>query len=208
MSKRVPRREISGEIRDQFDFLSFDSYNENRKFARGWKVLDGTGRQGRKKQPGRKVMGLREQLMEDLKEAMRQGNEARKRAIRLVIAAMKEAETELDAHGQRRHLDENGILALIAKQAKQRQESIQEYRRGGREDLVAEEEAELAILQGYLPRQLSREEIEAEARQVIAEVGAAGLRDMGKVMKPLMARLTGRADGQVVNQVVRELLTG
>ncbi len=153
-------------------------------------------------------MGLREQLMDDLKEAMRQQDETRKRTIRSVIAAIKKAETELDASGQRVSLADDDILAVVAKQAKQRQESITEYRRGGREDLVAEEEAELAILQAYLPRQLSREEIEAEAVQIIAEVGASGPRDMGKVMKPLMARLKGRADGKLANQIVRELLVG
>jgi uncharacterized protein YqeY len=154
-------------------------------------------------------MSLREQLMDDLKEAMRQRDEIRKRTIRSVVAAIKTAETELDASGARVHLDsDEDILALIARQAKQRNESIVEYRRGGREDLVAEEEAELAILEAYLPRQLSREEIEAEARQVIAQVHASGPRDMGKVMKPLMDRMRGRADGKAVNQIVRELLAG
>lgn len=153
-------------------------------------------------------MGLREQLMDDLKEAMRQQDQVRKRGIRSVIAAMKQAETELDAGGARVHLDDSGILALIAKQAKQRQESIVEFGRGGRPDLVAEEEAELAILQTYLPQQLDRAEIEAEARRVIAEVGASGMGDIGKVMKPLMAELRNRADGRVVNEVVRELLAG
>jgi uncharacterized protein YqeY len=151
-------------------------------------------------------MGLREQLMDDLKEAMRQRDEQRKRAIRSVIAAIQEAQTDLDASGTRVNLDDDGILALIAKQARQREESIVEYSRGGRDDLVAEEEAELAILQAYLPKQLTQQEIQAEARQVIAEVGASGPKDMGKVMKPLMARLRGRADGRLVNQVVRELL--
>ncbi len=151
-------------------------------------------------------MALREQLMEDLKEAMRRQDEARKRAIRSVIAAIKQAETELDAGGTRVSLDDGGILALIGKQVKQRQESIVEYRKGKREDLVAEEEAELAVLQAYLPQQLSRAEIEAEARQVIAEVGARGPREIGAVMKPLMARLRGRADGKLVNEVVSELL--
>lgn len=151
-------------------------------------------------------MSLREQLSSDLKDAMRQRDEVRKRAIRSVIAAVKQAETELDASGNRVVLDDDGILAVIAKQARQRKESITEYRKGGREDLVAEEEAELAILEAYLPQQLTREEIEAEARQVIAEVGASSPRDMGKVMKPLMARLRGRADGRLANQVVRELL--
>jgi uncharacterized protein YqeY len=153
-------------------------------------------------------MGLREQLMDDLKEAMRQQDDVRKRGIRSVIAAMKKAETELDKSGQRVSLADDDILALIAKQAKERQESIDEFRRGGREDLVAEEEAELAILESYLPEQLSREEIEAEVRQIIAEVGATGPQDMGKVMKPVMARFRGRVDGKLANQIVRELLAG
>lgn len=153
-------------------------------------------------------MGLREQLTADLKEAMRQKDEVRKTTIRAVIAAIKQTETQLDAQGRRVHLDDDDILALIAKQAKMRQESIIEFRKGGRQDLVDREEAELAILQAYLPRQLNREEIEAEARRVIAEVGASGPRDMGKVMKPLMARLRGRADGRLANQIVRELLAG
>lgn len=153
-------------------------------------------------------MGLREQLMEDLKDAMRQRDERRKSTIRSVIAATKQAETELDASGQRVRLDDKDILAIIAKQAKQRQESITEFRRGGREDLVAEEEAELAILKTYLPQQMTREEIAIEAQQIIDEVGASSPRDIGQVMKPLMARLRGRADGKVANQVVRELLAG
>jgi uncharacterized protein YqeY len=132
----------------------------------------------------------------------------RKRTIRSVIAAMKQAETELDSSGRRVSLSENDLLALVARQAKQRQESIAEYQKGGRQDLVAEEEAELAILQAYLPQQLGRAEIEAEARQVIAEVDATGPADLGKVMKPLMARLRGHADGKLVNEIVRELLVG
>lgn len=153
-------------------------------------------------------MGLREQLMDDLKEAMREKDETRKRAIRSVVADIKRAETELDANGQRVSLDDDAILRVIAKQARERQESIDAFRSGGREDLVAWEEADLAVLQGYLPRQMSREEIEVEVRQVIAEVGATGPQDMGKVMKPLMARLKGRADGRLANQIVRELLAG
>jgi len=153
-------------------------------------------------------MGLQEQLMDDLKEAMREKDEARKRAIRSVLAVIKRAETELDADGQRVSLDDDAILRVIAKQARERQESIDAFRSGGRDDLVAREEADLAVLQGYLPRQMSREEIEVEVRQVIAEVGATGPQDMGKVMKPLMARLKGRADGRLANQIVRELLAG
>jgi uncharacterized protein YqeY len=153
-------------------------------------------------------MDLREQLMSDLKDALRQKDERTKMTIRLVIAAIKQAETELDASGQRVHLDDSDILAVIAKEAKIRQESIVEFRRGNREDLVAEAEAELAILENYLPQQLGRAEIEAEARQIITEVGASNPSDLGKVMKPLMAKLRGRADGRLVNEVVRELLSG
>jgi uncharacterized protein YqeY len=153
-------------------------------------------------------MGLREQLMDDLKEAMREQDESRKRAIRSVLAAIKKAETELDADGQRVNLDDDALVHVIAKQARERQESIDAFKSGGRDDLVAREEADLAVLEAYLPRQLSEEEIEAEARQVIADVGAAGPQDIGKVMKPLMVRLKGRADGRLANQIVRELLAG
>jgi uncharacterized protein YqeY len=153
-------------------------------------------------------MGLREQLMDDLKEAMRGKDETGKRAIRSVLAALKKAETELDADGQRVSLDDDAILHVIAKQAKERQESIDAFQSGGRDDLVVQEEADLAVLQGYLPRQMSRDEVEVEVRQVIAEVGATGPQDMGKVMKPLMARLKGRADGRLANQIVRDLLAG
>ncbi len=154
-------------------------------------------------------MALREQLMDDLKEAMRQGDAVRKATIRSVIAAIKLAETEIDADGQRVSLDtDEEIQDVIAQQAKQRRQSIFEFERGGRQDLVDVEQAELAILESYLPRQLSRAEIEAEARQVISEVGATGPRDMGRVMRPLMAKVGDRADGREVNQVVRELLAG
>lgn len=153
-------------------------------------------------------MGLREQLMNDLKDAMRDKDDDRKRTIRSIIAAMKMAETELDSSGTRVSLDNSGIMGVISKQAKQRQESIEAFQAGGRQDLVAREKAELAILEAYLPRQLTQTEIEEEARQVIAETGATGPGDLGIVMRPLMARLKGRADGRIANQVVREILSG
>ncbi|MGD2039773.1 MAG: GatB/YqeY domain-containing protein [Anaerolineae bacterium] len=151
-------------------------------------------------------MGIREQLNADLKEALRERDDVRKRTIRSVIAAIKTEETNLDASGERITLDEQDIQAVIAKQAKQRRESISEYGRAGRDDLVAEEQAELGILETYLPQQMSRDEIEVEVRKVIDEVGATGPQDMGKVMKPLMNRLKGRADGKVINQIVRGIL--
>ncbi|MFN2226779.1 MAG: GatB/YqeY domain-containing protein [Anaerolineae bacterium] len=153
-------------------------------------------------------MSLREQLADDLKDAMRAQDEVRKRTIRSVIAAIKQAETNLDAKGRRVSVDDDGVLAILAKQAKQRKESIVEYSKGGRQDLVDEEQAELEILEAYLPQQLTREEIEAEAREAIRDIDATGRQDMGKVMRLLMERLRGRADGKVVNQVVTELLTG
>jgi len=153
-------------------------------------------------------MGLREQLADDLKQAMRQQDERRKVAIRSIIAALKLAETELGPSGERVSLKDDGILAIIAKQARQREESIVEFRKGRREDLVAAEEAELAILRAYLPQQMTREQIEIEVRKVIAEIGEGGSKDLGSIMKPLMARLKGRADGRLVNQIVREFLAG
>ena len=105
-------------------------------------------------------------------------------------------------------LGDADILALIQKLIKQRQDSIDEAKGAGRTDIVENEQAELDILQTYLPKQLTREEIAAEAQQIIAETGASGMRDMGKVMGPLMDRLKGRADGKLISEVVREQLQG
>jgi uncharacterized protein YqeY len=153
-------------------------------------------------------MSLRDTLRADLKDAMRSKDELRKTVIRQILTAIKQAETELDASGQRRQVDDSDILALIARQAKQRRESIVEFEKGGRDDLIAQEEAELQMLESYMPTQLTAEQIKAEARAIIADVGASGPRDIGLVMRPLMSRLRGRADGTLVNQIVRELLAG
>ena len=148
-------------------------------------------------------MSLKDRLTEDLKQAMRQGDERRKSTIRLVRAAITNAEIE-----QGEDLGEDEVLAIIAKQAKQRRESVAEFAKGGRQDLVDQEEEELQILLSYLPAQMSRHEIEVAARQVIAEVGATSMAQMGEVMRQLMSQLKGKADGSLVNQVVREILTG
>jgi len=148
-------------------------------------------------------MDLRERLLADLKEATRRSEQRRKLAIRAVRAAIINAEVE-----RRRSLTEDEILGLIAKEVKQRQDSIVEFRRGRREDLVAQEQAEIDVLEEYLPRQLSAEEIRAEARKVIAQMGATSPRDMGRVMGELMPAMRGRADGGQVSQIVRELLAG
>jgi len=148
-------------------------------------------------------MSLKDKLTEDLKQAMRQGDERRRSTLRLVMAAVKNAEIE-----KRRELDEGELLAVIAKEAKQRRESIAEFERGGRQDLVDREKAELQVLLAYLPEQLSREDIEAQARQIIEEVGATSPAQMGQVMRRLMPLMQGKADGHLVNQVVKELLIG
>ncbi|MGC8837543.1 MAG: GatB/YqeY domain-containing protein [Anaerolineae bacterium] len=148
-------------------------------------------------------MGLLEQLNEDLKEALRAQDQLRKDTIRMVKAAIRNAEVE-----RGRALEEGEILEIIAKQVKLRREALADFHRGGRHDLVRQYEGEVTILEGYLPRQMSREEIVQAAREVIAELGAEGPRAVGPVMRELMQRLRGRADGKVVNEVVKELLAG
>jgi len=139
--------------------------------------------------------------MADLKEAMRTGNHKRRDTIRFLRAGIHNAEVE-----QGKTLDDQGVIAVIAKQVKLRRESIAEFRKAGRQDLLDKEEAELAILQEYLPQQLTRDEIAAAASKVIAEVGAHGRGDIGKVMPRLTAELRGRADGRTIGEVVSELL--
>lgn len=148
-------------------------------------------------------MNLLDQLNADLKDAMRQGDEVRKLTLRAVKTAIRQEEVAGD---EARTLSDEEVVSVIAKQAKQRRDSIAEFKKGGRQDLVQQEEAELQVLEAYLPRQLTRAEIAEQAKQVIAEVGASGPRDMGNVMRPLMDRLRGQADGKVVSQVVQELL--
>jgi uncharacterized protein YqeY len=152
-------------------------------------------------------MPLKEQLQDDLKDALRAGDESRKRVIRMALAAITNAEIEQAMKSDKAELDENDVVAVVQKQAKQRAETIEELEGADRPDLLAVEREELAILEEYLPKQLSRQEIVGEARHVIEEVGASSMRDMGPVMGRLMSKLRGRADGHVVNQVVRELLT-
>jgi hypothetical protein len=132
---------------------------------------------------------------------MRGGDEVRRSVIRLVMAAIKNAEIARQAA-----LDDTDILGIIAKEVRQRRESIEAFRLGNRHDLVAQEEAELAILNEYLPQQMTREEIIVAARRVIDEIGAQGAADKGKVMPKLIAQLKGRADGREINAVVTELL--
>lgn len=146
-------------------------------------------------------MSLKDQLANDLRDAMRARDETRKTAIRMVITAIKNAEVAAI-----KQLDDTEVLGVVAKQAKQRRESIDEYTKANRKDLADKEGAELKILEAYLPAQMSRAGVVQEARAVIAETGARGPGDKGKVMSALMPRLAGRAEGRLASEVVTELL--
>jgi uncharacterized protein YqeY len=146
-------------------------------------------------------MNLKDRLAADLKEAMRGRDERRKTAIRLVIAGVKNAEV---AEGK--PLDDAGVLKVVSKEVRRHRESIEGFQKGGRQDLVDQEEAELAVLLSYLPPAMSREEIVKAAREAIAQAGARGPADKGKVMPVLISQLAGRAEGREINEVVTELL--
>ena len=145
---------------------------------------------------------LKQKLTVDLRQAMRSGDKTRRSAIRLLMAAISNAEI-----AQQTALEDADILGIIAKEVRQRRESIEAFKQGNRQDLVTQEEAELAVLQEYLPQQMTHEEIVAAARRIIEEVGAGGPADKGKVMPKLIAQLKGRADGREINAVVSELLS-
>ncbi len=144
---------------------------------------------------------LKEKLTADLKQAMRDGDKVKRGTIRMLMAAINNAEI-----ARRDVLPEADILGIIAKEVRLHKESIEAFQQGNRPDLVAQEEAELSVLQAYLPQQMSREEIVAAVRLVIAELGAQGPADKGKVMPRVIAQLKGRADGREINEVVTELL--
>ncbi len=147
-------------------------------------------------------MGLNEQLMEDLKDAMRNRQEVRVSTIRMARAAIVN-----EAIAKGRPLTDEDIIGVLTRQIKQRRESIEEFKKGNRPDLVAREQEELEVLLSYMPRQMSREEIVEAAKATIQEVGAKGSGDFGKVMSKLAPQLKGRAEGRVVGEVVRELLS-
>ncbi len=146
-------------------------------------------------------MSSSEQLRADLAAAMREGDKEKRDVLRLLLAAIKQVEVD-----EQTALDDTGVDQVLMKQAKQRRESIADYSRAGRQDLVDEEEAQLVIIESYLPQQMSRSEIAVLAEQAIAVVHAQGPQDMGKVMSQLMPRVKGKADGRLVNEVVRDLL--
>jgi uncharacterized protein YqeY len=148
-------------------------------------------------------MSLRERLDADLKQALRDRERIRLETIRGVRGAIRNREIEVGAA-----LDDEGILRVIRGLVKQRAEAIESYRAGGRADLVEKEEAERAVLEAYLPAAPDPAEVERVVRAVIAEVGASGPRDVGRVMRPALERLGPTADGKLVNETARRLLAG
>lgn len=146
---------------------------------------------------------LQERLRQSLHEAVRSRDELRRSVLRLTLAAITNA--EIDRRGP---LDDAGVSEVISREVKKRRESIESFRAGKRLDLVAREEAELLVLEEWLPAQLPREDIVRLARQAAQEVGARGPRDKGRVMGKLMPQVRGRTEGQVVSQVVDEVLAG
>lgn len=145
---------------------------------------------------------MQDRLMTELKEAMRKGDKVRQSVIRLVRSEIHNAEI-----AQGKPLDDSGVIDVISKEVKKRRESIFEFEKGNRQDLAAQEKAELAILLQYLPPQMPRDEIEALARNIIEEIGARGPGDRGKVMGRLMPQLKGKAEGRLVGEIVTELLS-
>lgn len=148
-------------------------------------------------------MSLKEKLTADMKEAMKAREEGRQRlgVIRLVRGAIRQQEID-----GLRELDDEAVLSVISKEVKQRRDAIEEFQKGGRDDLVRQNEAEIAILMEYLPQQMTEDEVRSAVQEAIAATGASTPKAMGKVMKELMPKVKGRADGKLVNQIVRERL--
>jgi uncharacterized protein YqeY len=148
-------------------------------------------------------MHPKERLQEDLKAAMKSGDTARRDVIRLLQSALKQKEVD-----ERVTLSEEQVIALLMTEAKRRRESIAEAQAAGRTAVVEQETFELGVIESYLPKQLTREEIEAEVRKAMAETGVTTAKQQGELMKVLMPRVKGRADGKLVNDVVKALLNG
>jgi uncharacterized protein YqeY len=146
-------------------------------------------------------VGLKERIQADMQTAAKEKNSLALSALRMALAAIKNK--EIEARGE---IGEDSILKVLATMVKQRKESIDLFRRGGREDLAGKEAAEIVVLEAYLPTALSDAEIETLAREAIGAAGAKSPGDMGRVMKELMPKVAGRADGKTVNEIVRRLL--
>ena len=146
-------------------------------------------------------MSLKGQITEDMKSAMKAGEKDRLKVVRLIRAAIKQIEVDT-----REELDNAAVLAVLTKMVKQRRDSVEQFEKGGREDLAAIERAEILVLNDYLPEQLSAEELAAMVDEIIQATGAEGIRDMGKVMGQIKAKASGRADMGAVSATVKDRL--
>ncbi len=147
-------------------------------------------------------MDIKTQLSEAMKQAMRANDDVTRRTTRMALAAVKQAEVD-----KQTTLDDTAVIGLLQKEIKNRREALEEAKKANRSDLVADNEAEIAVLERFLPKAMSREDLQALAQAAIAETGASSQTDMGKVMKALMPKVAGRAPGDQVSAVVKELLT-
>ena len=147
-------------------------------------------------------MTLKERLADDLKSAMKNKEVIRKNVVQLVRAGILQVEKD-----NKVTLDDNGVLEVIAKQLKQRKDSLPDYEKSGRDDLIADLKAEMDVLMEYLPKQMSEDELKAVIEETIAEVGASSMKDMGKVMASVKAKTVGRADGRMINEIAKGLLS-
>lgn len=146
-------------------------------------------------------MQLKQKLYEDLKKAMKTKDEIRTRTLRLIISSIKTLEVE-----KMTEATDDDVFRVLSKECRKRVEAIEAYKKGGREDLVNEEQRELEIIKSYMPKQLSEEELKEIVKNVVEETGSSSIKDLGRVMKVLMPRVKGRADGKAVNNIVRQIL--
>lgn len=147
------------------------------------------------------MSSLKERLQNDLKTAMKEKDKFKRDVVRFVMSAIKQIEVD-----ERKELSDADIEAILVKQIKQRNDSIEQFREGGREDLVEKNERELEILRSYLPEPMSEDEVRAVLSEIIVETGAQGMKDMGRVMGEAKKRIGSRAEGKLINQIAKELL--
>ena len=147
-------------------------------------------------------MSLKDKLADDLKSAMKDKNTVRKNVVQMVRAGVLQVEKD-----NKITLDDDGVLEIISKQLKQRRDSLPDYEKSGREDLIAELKAEMDVLMEYLPKQLTREELEVIVADAVKKTGASTMKDMGKIMAAVMPETKGRADGKVINEIAKNLLS-
>lgn len=147
-------------------------------------------------------MSLKDKLADDLKAAMKSKDTVRKNTVQMVRASVLQVEKD-----KKVTLDDEGVLEVIAKQLKQRRDSLPDYEKSGRDDLIAELKAEMDVLMEYLPAQLTREEVEAIVAEAVRETGASTMKDMGKIMAAVMPKTKGRADGKLINELAKQMLS-